>query len=242
MKRVDPNIPPELAAFVRDGRALEYDPTACEAGRVTLLPLDKLVVQLFPTDVQSSAIEHDDPHRGELNLGCYMVPAVDLVQTAENYEPTGLLLWLPTERQFGTWDSSHPWIAVFDPEVTWRDIAAAPARFINAQWEGAFDDAAPTTPLVPWHRHTYRAEQFFEPERLPVEEPTALGRRLYRYVGPEDIRRRSVGKDGGDIVSNTQIVRGWATHMGQIANAVAVRVDPRLPPHRAPEEMAGAGG
>jgi hypothetical protein len=43
--------------------------------------------------------------------------------------------------------------------------------------------------------------------------------RLYRYVGPEDIRRHSEGKGGGDLVSSPDDVREWAKRTGQVANA-----------------------
>jgi hypothetical protein len=76
-------------------------------------------------------------------------------------------MWLPLENRFGTWDSSHPWIALFGPEVGWSNIAEAPARFINAQWEGAFKDSAPTVPLVPWPRYEYSLQQLFRPVPLP---------------------------------------------------------------------------
>ncbi len=157
------DLPADLVRFLLSGHELRYDPSECEAGSVGLVPLDQLAIQLFPVDVQSSAIEVDDPHRGE--LGCYMVPAVNLTNRADGgYDPVGLLLWLPVERRFATWDSSHPFISVFDPEVTWTDIAGNPPRFINAQWEGAFDDSAPTRPLVPWPRHSYRTDQVYEPQ------------------------------------------------------------------------------
>jgi hypothetical protein len=80
------SLPADLVAYLRDGRELEYDPATCEAGKVSLRPLVSLVVELFPTDPQSRAISAEDPHRGQ--LGCYLVPAVNLTQSAEGYEAT----------------------------------------------------------------------------------------------------------------------------------------------------------
>ncbi len=45
-----PALPEDLVAFLRSGRRLEYDPTKCEAGVVTLLPAGVLKVELFPID------------------------------------------------------------------------------------------------------------------------------------------------------------------------------------------------
>ena len=47
-------LPEDLAAFLRAGRRLEYDPAKCEAGLVTLLPAGTLKVEVLPTDCQST--------------------------------------------------------------------------------------------------------------------------------------------------------------------------------------------
>jgi hypothetical protein len=157
------NLPADLVAFLEAGRQLEYDPTTCEAGSLTLLPLDKLKVELFPMDCQSTPIEEEDPHYRE--LGCYLVPAVNLVAECDGgYDPVGFLLWFPEEGRYGTWDSSHTYLAGFPKEVTWEQIVAAPAQHINSQWIGAFPDSAPAEPLVPWPRYRYSTEQLFEPQ------------------------------------------------------------------------------
>ena len=71
------------------------------------------------------------------------------------YDAAGLLLWLPVERRYAIWDSSHCGIRVFGQEVTWSQIVSSPAKFINAQW--AFDDLerASTKILVPWPRYPF---------------------------------------------------------------------------------------
>jgi hypothetical protein len=155
------DLPADLVTFLRERRQLAYDPAKCEAGRVLLLSLDQLRVQRFPTDTQSTEIEHEDPHRGE--GGCYLVEGVNLVAGAEGYDPIGLLLWFPAERRFGTWDSSHTCILTFDPEVRWTHIADAPWKFINAQWIGAYEDSASAKPLRPWDKHEFSPKQMHEP-------------------------------------------------------------------------------
>ncbi len=63
---------PDLEAFLNDGRQLEYDADACEAGRIVLLPRNELKVRLYPTDVDNGPIDNsNDPHFRD--LGCYLV-------------------------------------------------------------------------------------------------------------------------------------------------------------------------
>lgn len=167
---VDPalQLPTDLSTFFEAKRSLEYDASECEAGQVTLIACASLKLERFPVDTQSTPLEEADPRRGD--LGCYLVPAVNLTKDAEDYEGVGLLLWLPEHQRYGTWDSSHPFIAVFSKDTTWADIAANPPKYINAQWEGAFENAAQTEPLVPWPHHPYSAEQIYESQPLPEAE------------------------------------------------------------------------
>jgi hypothetical protein len=156
-------LPADLVAFLQAGRQLEYDPDTCEAGAVVLLPLEQLKVELFPMDCQSTEVEGQDPHEGE--LGCYLVEGVNLIaECSGGYDPVGLLLWLPREGRYAIWDNDHCYIGVFGPEVTWARIAAAPAQHINAQWVGAFPDSAVASCLVPWPKYRYNERQVYEPQ------------------------------------------------------------------------------
>jgi hypothetical protein len=151
------NLPADLIAFLRAGRQLQYDPATCEAGVVTLLPVEDLKVELFPMECQSTDVADEDPHRdGE---GCYLVEGVNVVAASTGeYDPIGLLLWLPRDGLYGSWDGSHSVILAFPPDVSWTKIAQAPARYINAQWQDVFDDSAPIACLKPWTLHPYNAE------------------------------------------------------------------------------------
>jgi hypothetical protein len=162
----DLKLPDDLAAFLKAGKQLEYDPASCEAGLVTLLLPERLKVELFPTDCQSTDIEHKDPHEGE--LGCYLVPAVSLLANCTGgYDAVGLLLWFPEEGRYGTWDSSHTYLAVLPRETTWGQTAQKPAQHINSQWVGAFEDSAPAEALVPWPKYPYSPKQIYEPVPAP---------------------------------------------------------------------------
>jgi hypothetical protein len=147
-------LPDDLIAFLDAGRQLEYDPATCEAGAVTLLPRSMLKLSTFGAQCGGTPHEADDPHKG---LGVYLVPGVDLVGSCTgDYEPEGLLVWLPGERSFGVWDSSHDYLLVFGPSVSWSQIVGSPSRYINSQWE--FEDLvrAPADFLVPWPRYPHQ--------------------------------------------------------------------------------------
>jgi hypothetical protein len=152
---VDPlQLPADLVAFLDAGRQLEYDPAACEAGAVTLLPRSELRLRTFGAHCGGTSHEAGDPHPGP---GVYLVSGVDLVASCTgDYEPEGLLVWFPGERSFGVWDSSHDYVLVFGPAVSWAQIARSPARFINAQWAFEDLDRAPAEFLVPWPRYPHQ--------------------------------------------------------------------------------------
>lgn len=132
-------LPADLAAFLDAGRQLEYDPAGCEAGAVTLFPRSALRLRMFDAQLPESA------------NGVRPVPGVDLVAGCTgDYAPHGLLVWFPGPRSYGTWDEAHDYVRLFGPAVTWADIAAAPARFLNARWDFPDLDRAPAEFLDPW--------------------------------------------------------------------------------------------
>jgi hypothetical protein len=153
------NLPVDLVDFLRLGLKLDHAAES-EAGAIELLPMESLCLQLFPTDVDNGPIDNStDPHCRE--MGCYMVPAVSLVATCENYDPLGLILWFPNERCFGTWDSSHTLLESFSTDVTWTDIAREPVRYLNAFWGEA--RVGGLAPFRPWPRYEYDPKQPHQP-------------------------------------------------------------------------------
>ncbi len=155
------SLPDDLRAFLRAGRQLEYDAGSCECGRVTLLGPRQLRLTPFTILTDEMQFVYGDPRRGK---GYYYVPAVNLVATCEHYHPFGVLLWIPREGMFGSWDSDHHVVKVFlalrvrgdaarmEP-VTWTDIEADPPRFINAQWNL---DATTGKFLIPWPKYRWK--------------------------------------------------------------------------------------
>ena len=156
-------LPADLVSFLESGSRLEYDASLCEAGALSLKTLPQLKLQLFPMETSSLDTYEDDPHNPGVNS--YLIEAVDLTAGCSgDYEPTGMLLWLPIERRFGVWDSSHCVVSAFGKEVTWTQIAGSPQRFINAQWVGMFEDSVTVEPLAaPWEDYEYANGQYHEP-------------------------------------------------------------------------------
>ncbi len=146
-------LPEELVAFLNSERQLEYEPDTCEAGAVTLLPRTAMKLRMFGAHCGGTPHEADDPHDGP---GVYLVPGVDLVASCtNNYEPEGLLVWLPGEQSFGVWDPDHDYLLVFGSEVSWSKIVSSPARHINTQWAFEGLDRAPAEFLVPWPKYPH---------------------------------------------------------------------------------------
>jgi hypothetical protein len=152
---VDPlQLPDDLVAFLDAGQQLEYDPATCEAGAVALQPRSELRLRTFGAHCGGTPHEADDPHPGP---GVYQVAGVDLVASCTgDYEPGGLLVWLPGELSFGVWDCDHDYLLVFGPAASWSEIARSPARYINAQWAFAGLDRAPAEFLVPWPKYPHQ--------------------------------------------------------------------------------------
>src|SRR5688572_20584684 len=99
------------------------------------MPLSKLKLERFPVETSGSDFFKQDPHYPQVNS--YLVPGVNLVASCTGgYDPEGLLLWLPVERRFAIWDSSHCKIGVFGAEVNWDELCQAPCAYINAGWTG----------------------------------------------------------------------------------------------------------
>jgi hypothetical protein len=144
------NLPEDLVTFLHANRQLEYDSDQCEAGRITLLSLNQLSLGEVYVDSEESPLAKTDPHVGE--RGYYAVTAVNLIADCEEYDPEGILIWLPDLELFGTWDCDHWDVRVF-PGATWTDIVNDPVKYINAQWE---PNEVDNEFLVPWPRYPFK--------------------------------------------------------------------------------------
>lgn len=148
----NPNIPPELADFLGQGKELQYDRSQCEAGRVKLKRLQDLEVEeiKISTKKVSRISETDDPNKN--HSGAYRVPAVSLVADCENYDPDFILLWLPQEQMFGALSGEYTNELLVFPGASWQDIVNDPVRYINAQWKGDYSIAKD---FNPWQKYRF---------------------------------------------------------------------------------------
>ena len=145
------NLPASAVEFLRAGKQLEYDESQCEAGRVGLKRLD----QLRGGEVWIGTESESDPHHGE--RGYYAIPAVSLSAECAAYSPEFILLWLPEERLFGTWDCDHWGLTVF-PNSTWENIVADPLPYLNSQW---YPGVGGGVVFRPWPKYEFRAGRPF---------------------------------------------------------------------------------
>ncbi|MCE9562166.1 MAG: hypothetical protein K8U57_08945 [Planctomycetes bacterium] len=148
-------LPDDLQAFLHRRERLRYDTSFCEPGQIELLPLDRITLGEVWIEPRWKSDPQGDPHAGE--KGYYFFPAVNLVSEAEGYKPEFILLWLPNEQLYGTWDDEHYKLFVF-PGVTWADIAADPRPYLVAQWEGP----EPGVEFVPNAAHCFRPDPLHE--------------------------------------------------------------------------------
>jgi hypothetical protein len=152
----DLNLPDDLVEFLTSKKKLNYKREHCECGQVELLPIEQLKTQLFAVKTEYD----DDPHVFDMSApedGCYLVRGVSLLAKCEFYEPHGVMIWLPEERQFGFFDAEHMRLETFCRDVTWSEISENFPRFANAGWGGApnWDDAEPTAAIKPWDDYPY---------------------------------------------------------------------------------------
>jgi hypothetical protein len=145
------NLPDDVVEFFRVGKQLQYDASRIEAGEVKLKGLDELT----QGEVWIGTDNAGDPHEGE--AGYYAIPAVSLTGECKAYDPDYILLWLPRERLFGTWDCDHWALKVFRG-ATWSDIVASPAAYINAQWD--WKDTLGSQ-FVPWPKYEFKTGRPF---------------------------------------------------------------------------------
>lgn len=119
------NLPKEFVNFLKAGKQLSYDPDLCECGKVKLKDYSDLTI---------GYIYFDNTKNG--NKSHFAVPAISLLETCEFYNPDFILLWLPNEKMFGTWDEDHWEMKVFE-NINWSEIIKEPIKFLNTQWDGS---------------------------------------------------------------------------------------------------------
>lgn len=57
----------------------------------------------------------------------------DLLAHCDDYDPSGLFVFVPELLAYGSFDSDHESLVVY-PQLRWAQFANDPVRFINAAW------------------------------------------------------------------------------------------------------------
>ncbi len=115
-------LPDDLTAYLKAKADLLYDYNSVEPDYVGIIDFDKL-------EIGQVWIEGETSDRSY-----YEIPAINLTDQCESYDPEYILLYLPKEKMYGTWDCDHWNLYVF-PETSWTDIMKNPAPYINQQWD-----------------------------------------------------------------------------------------------------------
>ena len=156
-------LPKDITEFLEKRMSLSYSAPECVAGEIRLVTSDQLCLELFPMHVRpiASSPSTEAP-------GCYLIPAVNLVRSCSKFHPHGLLLWVPLEKCYGTWDSTNKIVELFSPQLSWTDIAADPVRHINSFWGDS--PAVELKPLEPSSNYEFDPRRPQWPKRLVNEQ------------------------------------------------------------------------
>ena len=104
-----------------DGIITEYNIKGCECGNVELLKSEELTVGKIYIEGNISGKSY------------FEIPAINLIKSCEFYSPEFILMYLPNENKYATWDSDHWTLFTFE-SVTWNHIKNNPFDYLNSQW------------------------------------------------------------------------------------------------------------
>lgn len=152
-------LPPDCWEFLSSVKQLTFDARQCEAGPVQLRQSEELKLERLPVEASFSSLRNEDPllnEKGTYNeYGFYYVLSVPLSKGERvSYS---ILLWLPVEGCFATYEESHHDLLLF-PRATWSHIVGNPLLYSNAHWELDFEERNSdfAQELKPWLAHPFR--------------------------------------------------------------------------------------
>ena len=105
-------LPDDLVEFLESDRRLEYDASACEIGVFTFRALEEVEA----IDLTVRAKDHEST--------C-AIRALDLVKSCEVYDPRGILVYIPSLRKYGSYDSEEKNLITYRG-MAWSDFLADP--------------------------------------------------------------------------------------------------------------------
>ena len=144
--------PRDLKAFLHEDRPkpLKIKAAALVSGNtiIELKPLSELRAENLKVRPQVATWAREGPHAED---GYYAVPAVNLVQGNAEYS----LLWLPTERRYGTYDPEHTELMVFRGKPTWTKVRAEIERYYAATNSGGDIEPKWAEYFCPWPTYPF---------------------------------------------------------------------------------------
>ncbi len=115
------DLPDDLIEFLESDRRLEYDVSACEIGVFAFRSLEEVA-------------EIDLTVRDKDHESTSVIRGLDLLKSCELYDPRGMLVYLPSLRKYGSYDSEQKNLITYRG-MSWSDFLADPARYVNAAWD-----------------------------------------------------------------------------------------------------------
>jgi hypothetical protein len=113
-------LPDDLVKFLWLDRDVKYDASKCEIGVFTFRTLDEVEeIELIVSAEESDAV-------------CVM-RGLDLLRSCEEYDPRGMLVYIPSLRKYGSYDREKKSLITYR-DMSWSDFLANPTRYINASW------------------------------------------------------------------------------------------------------------
>jgi hypothetical protein len=173
-----PAVPRDVLEFLMSGKSLEYDVENSEVGRIRLCSARDL--KAVEIDISSDESEFSDLDPYAFMEGHYRAEGVNLVAESDNYEPLGILGWIPRYHCFGSWDSEHETLMLFEG-ATWSDIVANPGAYLDEQWQQTGLGRALPMPWLELEFHSHDFEFVIAPygDSCPVH-----GEAIQRGVRP----------------------------------------------------------
>ena len=117
------SLPNDLVNDLKNKIQFHYNSDGCECGSVTLKSYEELEIGRVRLNAGETIEE-------EIYIE---IPAISILKDCEGYDPDYILLWLPKEEMFGTWDCYHGMLKVF-PNTNWKQLLLEPKKYLNAQW------------------------------------------------------------------------------------------------------------
>ncbi len=148
-------LPDDLINFLRQSRQLEYDVPNSTIGPIrmkTEKDLELNTISFYPAT--QSII--DDPY-SDLD-GLYIAEVIDLISESEDYDPEGLLCWVPSLKSYACIDAEHGTVLKF-MDTTWSDISENPIAYLDAQWDFVSIDTKSEI-ILPWLHFPFELEEY----------------------------------------------------------------------------------